>query len=111
MVRALEGSHIDDRGEYLVIRTPRNPDFWWGNFLLIGAPPQPGEAPVWLQTFATEFPQARHVALGVDVIEVSAVPEPLGHHQGTGRRRRLAPGRRPAGRDHQRRARIRADFP
>jgi GNAT superfamily N-acetyltransferase len=73
MVRALEGSHIDDRGEYLVIRTPRNPDFWWGNFLLIGAPPQPGEAPTWLETFAAEFPQARHVALGVDVIEVSAV--------------------------------------
>jgi hypothetical protein len=25
---------IIDRGDYLVIRTPKNPTFYWGNFLL-----------------------------------------------------------------------------
>ncbi len=73
MIRRLEGSTIDDRGDCLVIRTPANPDYWWGNFLLLAAAPEPGEAPAWLETFAAEFPRARHIALGIDVTEVSAV--------------------------------------
>ena len=32
-----------------------------------------GQARRWLATFAAEFPQAKHVALGIDVIEISAV--------------------------------------
>ena len=35
MVRAREGSLVEDRGDYLVIRSPGNPAFWWGNFLLL----------------------------------------------------------------------------
>jgi GNAT superfamily N-acetyltransferase len=73
MIRTLEGSQVDDRGDYLVIRSPRNPGYWWGNFLLI-PPPLPGQAARWLTTFATEFPAARHIALGMDVIEISGVP-------------------------------------
>ncbi|MBO0836728.1 MAG: GNAT family N-acetyltransferase [Actinobacteria bacterium] len=70
MIRVLEGSHVEDRGDYLAIRSPRNPDFWWGNFLLLA--PQ-GEAARWVATFATEFPAARHIALGIDVTEIGAV--------------------------------------
>lgn len=73
MVRALEGSTIDDRGSYLAVRTPASPDFWWGNFLLFTAPPARGEAASWLSAFAAEFPAARHVAIGIDVTELSAV--------------------------------------
>lgn len=73
MIRLLEGSHVDDRGEYLAIRSPHNPTYWWGNFLLLSEAPQPGQAGQWLATFATEFPEASHVALGIDVIEISAV--------------------------------------
>jgi hypothetical protein len=29
----LEGGQVADRGDHLVIRTPGNPDYWWGNFL------------------------------------------------------------------------------
>jgi ribosomal protein S18 acetylase RimI-like enzyme len=72
-IRSLEGSQVDDRGDYLVIRTPGNPGYWWGNFLLLEAPPQPGETGAWLETFSAEFPQARHVALGIDVTEASDV--------------------------------------
>jgi GNAT superfamily N-acetyltransferase len=73
MVRALEGADIDDRGNYLVIRTPGNPTYWWGNFLLLSEPPRAGEGRDWLDVFAAEFPDARHIALGIDVTEVSAV--------------------------------------
>jgi len=73
MVRALEGASIEDRGDYLVIRTPGNPTYWWGNFLLLPGAQRPGEADAWLATFATEFPHARHIAIGIDVTEVSAV--------------------------------------
>ena len=65
-IRALEGSQVSDRGEYLVIRTPANPTYWWGNFLLLPAPPALGEPGRWLATFATEFPGAGHLTLGVD---------------------------------------------
>jgi ribosomal protein S18 acetylase RimI-like enzyme len=73
MIRVLEGSHIEDRDDYLVIRSPHNPTYWWGNFLLLSAPPQPGEAGRWLATFAAEFPDAKHVALGIDVTEAGAI--------------------------------------
>jgi GNAT superfamily N-acetyltransferase len=72
MVRVLEGSKVEDRGDYLVIRTPRNPTYWWGNFLLL-APPKPGQAARWLAAFTEEFPAAGHVAIGIDVTEISAV--------------------------------------
>ena len=73
MIRSLEGSQVDDRGDYLVIRTPGNPSYWWGNFLLLESPPRPGETGSWLETFSAEFPQARHVAMGMDVTGTSDV--------------------------------------
>jgi ribosomal protein S18 acetylase RimI-like enzyme len=66
-LRAAEGSEITDRGGYLVIRSPGNPGFWWGNFLLLRAWPEDGDR--WLDRFAAEFPQAGHVAIGVDATE------------------------------------------
>ncbi len=73
MVCLLEGSQVEDRGDYLAIRSPENPTYWWGNFLLLSASPQRGETAKWLDLFAAEFPGARHVALGIDVTEASAV--------------------------------------
>jgi GNAT superfamily N-acetyltransferase len=72
-IRVLEGSQVEDRGDYLVIRSPQNPTFWWGNFLLLSVPPLPGQAGEWLARFDAEFPGASHVALGVDVTEADEV--------------------------------------
>jgi GNAT superfamily N-acetyltransferase len=66
-LRIAEGAEVTDRGDCLVIRTPDNPAFWWGNFLLLAA--WPGEGDGWLARFAAEFPQAKHAAIGVDVTE------------------------------------------
>jgi ribosomal protein S18 acetylase RimI-like enzyme len=72
-IRSLEGASVTRRDDYLVIRTPGNPGFWWGNFLLLAAPPEPGSASRWLARFAAEFPAASHVALGVDTADPAAV--------------------------------------
>jgi hypothetical protein len=65
-LRALEGAEVTDRGDYTVVRSPDNPAFWWGNFLLLAGWPEPGTGDAWLARFAAEFPQAGHLALGVD---------------------------------------------
>ena len=72
-LRVLEGAEVADRGDYLVIRSPGNPDYWWGNFLLLGGLPEPGTGGAWLDRFAAEFPAARHVSLGVDTTSDEAV--------------------------------------
>jgi ribosomal protein S18 acetylase RimI-like enzyme len=64
MIRRLAGSTITERDSYLVFRTPDNPRFWWGNFLLFPEPPAAGQQ--WEQIFAAEFPEAKHRAIGVD---------------------------------------------
>jgi ribosomal protein S18 acetylase RimI-like enzyme len=73
MLRKLEGSEVVDRGDHLVIRSPANPTFWWGNFLLLAAAPGPGQSGRWLSRFHQEFPEADHVALGIDVTDDRAV--------------------------------------
>jgi ribosomal protein S18 acetylase RimI-like enzyme len=62
----LGGSAFEDHGDYLVIRTPHNPTFWWGNFLLLAHAPAPSRTEQWLTTFASTFPGTKHFALGVD---------------------------------------------
>ncbi|WP_037603488.1 GNAT family N-acetyltransferase [Streptacidiphilus rugosus] len=68
----LAGSVVTDHGTHLVVRTPANPGFYWGNFLLLGAPPRPGDAARWSALFAAEFPDARHRAFGVDGVSGDA---------------------------------------
>jgi len=61
------GSRIADRGTHLVVRTPDNPTFWWGNFLLLAEVPADEEAAAeWLAEFEREFPDARHRTFGID---------------------------------------------
>lgn len=71
-ILALEGSQVTDRGDHLVIRTPGNPDYWWGNFLLLREL-KPGSGGGWMARFAAEFPDARHSALGLDESDARAV--------------------------------------
>jgi GNAT superfamily N-acetyltransferase len=75
MLLGLQGSVIEQRAGYQAVRTPANPTFYWGNFLLLDAPPAPGSVSGWIGTFAREFPGAGHVALGIDGTEGSAGDE------------------------------------
>jgi ribosomal protein S18 acetylase RimI-like enzyme len=71
MLRRMVGGTVEQRDRYLVVRTDANPTFYWGNFLLFPEPPKPGEPEQWLAAFDAEFPDARHVAIGVDGVDGS----------------------------------------
>lgn len=62
----LQGSVIEPRPGYLVVRTPANPTFHWGNTLILAAAPEPGSLAEVVELFTREHPEAAHVAIGVD---------------------------------------------
>ncbi|MFC0597349.1 GNAT family N-acetyltransferase [Streptomyces palmae] len=66
MLRRMAGSLITAHPSHLVVRTPANPGYWWGNFVLFDAPPRQGDGARWSSVFSGEFPDAAHLALGVD---------------------------------------------
>ena len=69
MVLALGGSVIEHRDRHVVVRTPANPTFWWGNFVLFADPVGPGDIAERLEIFADAFPGAEHVAWGIDSVD------------------------------------------
>lgn len=68
------GSTVEDRGTHLVVRTPSNPGYHWGNFLLLAQAPVPGGEREVVGAFHTEFPDAAHVAIGIDCAEDGSSP-------------------------------------
>ena len=75
-LRQLSGSEVEDHGDHLVVRTPDNPQFWWGNFVVAPAAPH-DEAGMqeWLERFETAFPGARHRTIAFDGITVDPAAE------------------------------------
>lgn len=63
-ILALGGSHIDDRGDHLVVRTPANPDYHWGNFIQVRSG-DVNDVQRWTGLFGAEFPGAVHLAVGL----------------------------------------------
>lgn len=60
---------VEDKGSYIVVRTPDNPTFWWGNYLIFERPPQTGDDEKWLEHFRREIgepPATQHIALTWD---------------------------------------------
>jgi len=64
---------IIDRGEYLVLKTPTNPSFCWGNYLLFKQAPAVGDYQKWLRLFAVEIgnsPKIIHQVFGWDSVVI-----------------------------------------
>ncbi len=60
-------AEIVDRGSYYLIRTPSNPTYFWGNFLLFKSKPESGCSDHWLALHQTEFGSSpSHIAIGWD---------------------------------------------
>src|SRR5690348_7749885 len=66
------GSVIDERPDHLLIRTPHNPLYHWGNFVLVTDPAAVGDAARWLELFEREFPDSAHRSVGL----VADPPDP-----------------------------------
>lgn len=66
---------VIDRDGYLVVITPDDPAYYFGNLLVLPAPPQVGEVAYWTRRFGEELgrdPAIRHVALRWDGIHGDA---------------------------------------
>ncbi|MDB4959901.1 MAG: family N-acetyltransferase [Myxococcales bacterium] len=62
---------IVDRGDYVVVETPDDPGYYYGNLLVLPAPPQVGEVAFWTRRFEEELganPAIRHVTFWWDGI-------------------------------------------
>ena len=59
------GSTVEDRGDHLIVRTPRNPTFHWGNCVLVTDPDAVDDAQRWVETFRGAFPAATWIAIGL----------------------------------------------
>jgi RimJ/RimL family protein N-acetyltransferase len=64
------GGQIVERDDCVVLRTPGNPTYYWGNCLILPAAPRDEDLPYWLARFADEItsrqPASQHVAIGID---------------------------------------------
>ncbi len=64
------GALVAEREDCLVVRTPANPHFYWGNFLLLPQAPRDDQLAHWMDRFDEEItrlqPASQHVALGVN---------------------------------------------
>lgn len=61
--------NVKDRGTHVVIETPGNPGFYWGNLLVFPHAPRPQNFPGWKEIFREEFshnPDVRHMTLTWD---------------------------------------------
>jgi GNAT superfamily N-acetyltransferase len=59
------GSTVEDRRDHLLIRSPDNPDFHWGNCLFVTDETTVEEADRWVAVFESAFPEADWVAIGL----------------------------------------------
>ena len=46
---------IEQREDYVLVRSPGNPSHYWGNYLLFEMAPQPGDGGRWEALFEAEF--------------------------------------------------------
>ena len=63
---------VEQRDGYLVVRSPSNPEHYWGNLLLFGDPPAAGDASRWERLLEAEFadqPRVRHHTFAWDRVD------------------------------------------
>lgn len=61
----LSGGEVSERGDHLVVRSPANPGYYWGNFIQVLDAGRVDDAAHWLGVFERELPDARHRSFGL----------------------------------------------
>jgi GNAT superfamily N-acetyltransferase len=64
-VHELSGATVEDLGSHLVVRSPLNPRYHWGNCILVREPGAADEADRWVGVFSETFPLADWLAIGL----------------------------------------------
>jgi GNAT superfamily N-acetyltransferase len=59
------GSNIEEHESYLLVRSPNNPGFHWGNCVFVTDPDAVNDATRWVKTFKSAFPNANWVSVGL----------------------------------------------
>jgi hypothetical protein len=71
---AMINGEILDRGNYLVVRSPEEQNFYWGNLLVFAEPPAATDLQAWEAIFASEFQDlvgVRHRTFAWDMSETA----------------------------------------
>ena len=63
-----QGAAVVERPDHLVVTTPSNPLYHWGNLVIVTDPAAVDDADRWVSTFAAAHPGAGHLAIGLPVI-------------------------------------------
>lgn len=73
-VAALDGIVVD-QGDHVAVSTPDQPDFYWGNYLVIAPPATPATATAWLtRAAAARCAGAAHAAVAIDAPDGALTP-------------------------------------
>jgi GNAT superfamily N-acetyltransferase len=64
-VLRLSGARITQKNGYLLVESPDNPGYHWGNFILVTSAPVTASPAECLRLFAMHFPHVEHVAIGL----------------------------------------------
>jgi ribosomal protein S18 acetylase RimI-like enzyme len=82
LIFARNESEIVERESYMAIKTPANPGFHWGNYLIFKKAPQGQDIDTWKMLFKKEFPyydQIKHYVFAWDEPSPPADEEYLAH--------------------------------
>jgi len=58
-------SHLEEKPDHFVLRSPDEPDFWFGNMIIQRTDQIDPERQI--ETFQSEFPNAKHITIGWDI--------------------------------------------
>lgn len=68
----LSGSSIEEFDDHIVVKSPKNPSFHWGNFILVSQSGVVEDASRWVNTFEQNFPSANWVSIGLPTFPLSS---------------------------------------
>lgn len=71
-ILALSGSEIETFDDHLVVTTPTNPEYHWGNCLLVLDPSSVNESDKWVEKYKSVFPNNGWIAIGLPQMPTNA---------------------------------------
>jgi GNAT superfamily N-acetyltransferase len=77
-VLRLGGSVVEVHPDHLVLASPHNPGFHWGNLVLVTDSQRTDDAMAWVERFDEPFPDAEHVSIGLPRAPAAGRYEALG---------------------------------